>query len=147
MLDFFLEDARFFPKTSFPDPKSYSDVRKHIPDTSRRSRRVQNTILISKTYFLDKKSYFWIFRSGVPTHRFSLDPLPPGESSTGSKNLCFSLKPKNTFLISKSYSEHVSNVDRCRECVFEHQNTFWDKETTFFGKSHKNLAKICPLRE
>ena len=54
----FWGDARFFQKSSFPDPKSYSDVRKHIPDTSRRSRRVQNTILISKTYFLDKKSYF-----------------------------------------------------------------------------------------
>ena len=47
LLDFF----EIFRKTSFPDPKSYSDVRKHIPDTSRRSRRVQNTILISKTYF------------------------------------------------------------------------------------------------
>ena len=59
-----------------------------------------------------------------------------------SKNLCFSPKPKNTifdpkntFLISKSYSEHVSNVERCRECVFEHQNTIWSQKM-------ENLKKI-----
>ena len=41
----------FFQNTSFPYFKSYSDVRKHISDTSRHSRRVQNTILIYKMYF------------------------------------------------------------------------------------------------
>ena len=51
LLDFF----EIFQKMSFSYSKSCSDVRKHIPDTSRRSRRVQNTILISKTYFLDQK--------------------------------------------------------------------------------------------
>ena len=27
--------------------------------------------------------------------------------------------PENTFLISKSYSEHVSSVEECRRCVFD----------------------------
>ena len=36
----------FFKNTSFPYFKSYSNVRKHISDTSRHSRRVQNTILM-----------------------------------------------------------------------------------------------------
>ena len=40
--------------------------------------------------------------------------------------------PQNTFLISKSYSEHVLSVEKCRRCVFEHQNTIWSKETTYF---------------
>ena len=41
----------FFQNTSFPYSKSYSNVRKHISDTPRHSRHVQNTILILKTYF------------------------------------------------------------------------------------------------
>ena len=48
----------FFQNTSFPYFKRYQDVRKHISDTSRHSRRVQNTILISKTYFGDENGIF-----------------------------------------------------------------------------------------
>ena len=56
----------------------------------------------------------------------------------------YDFDPKNTFLISKSYSEHVSNVERCRGCVFEHQNTIWSKETTFFRKIPEISSKFLP---
>ena len=55
----------FFQNTSFPYFKLYYDVRKHISDTSRHSRRVQNTILISKTYFGDENRIFGFFGLGV----------------------------------------------------------------------------------
>ena len=48
---------------------------------------------------------------------------------------------QNTFLISNSCSEHVSSVEKCRRCVFEHHNTVWSKETTYFGK--KILRSFC----
>ena len=52
----------FFRNTSFPYSKSYSIDRKHISDTPRHSRRVQNTILISKTYFQDEKYDFFLLK-------------------------------------------------------------------------------------
>ena len=52
----------FFQNTSFPYFKLYYDVRKHISDTSRHSTRVQNTILISKTYFQDEKYDFFLLK-------------------------------------------------------------------------------------
>ena len=63
----------FFQNTSFPYFKSYSDVRKHISDTSRHSRRVQNTILISKTYFGDENGIFEILGLGEGLDRFWID--------------------------------------------------------------------------
>ena len=64
--------------------------------------------------------------------------MPPGGGSVenlwGTKIQNTIFYPKNTFLISKSYSEHVSNVEKCRECVFEHQNTIWGQEMTFLEK-------------
>ena len=52
----------FFRNTSFPYSKSYSNVRKHISDTPRHSRHVQNTILKSKIYFQDQKYDFFLLK-------------------------------------------------------------------------------------
>ena len=132
----------FFKNTSFPNCKSYSDVRKHISDTSRHSRRVQNTILISKTYFEDENTIFWIF-------------LDFGSGRGGGSSItnlsCGSPRPKipkmsgNTFLISKSYSEHVSSVEKCRRCVFEHKKTFLQFGNNIFLKKNFPIVLYDPL--
>ena len=70
---FLMNHAQNFQKSSFPYPKMYSDVRKHIPDTPRHPRRVQNTILISKTYFQDEKYDFVLLKlQGKMTNFFRL---------------------------------------------------------------------------
>ena len=80
----------FFKNTSFPYFKSYSYVRKHISDTSRHSRRVQNTILISKTYFGDENTIFWIFwifwsRRGGSKILSKMTPPPGGGGGGGGR--------------------------------------------------------------
>ena len=55
---YFSDLSQKYQISSFPYSKSYSIDRKHISDTPRHSRRVQNTILISKTYFGDENRIF-----------------------------------------------------------------------------------------
>ena len=59
---YFSDLSQKYQISSFPYSKSYSIDRKHISDTPRHSRRVQNTILISKTYFQDEKYDFFLLK-------------------------------------------------------------------------------------
>jgi len=85
-------------------------------------------------HFPTETAHNTVIRPRVITATVYPPPSPRGEGVQSVQIWTIPFSSPKYVLISKSYSEHVSSVEKCRRCVFEHQNTIWSKETTYFWK-------------